>query len=853
MISRRDRLPLLVLTILPIVWFFPLLTGKLPDFMDTVTQLYPYRLAVARQLHHGTLPLWLPNIFSGMPLAANPQVAAWYPPNLIFYLLPNPIGNGIICILHYWIAGMGAYAYARQQRCVPAASLFAGIAFAFGSFLISRIALTPHLYTAAWMPWMFLAIERAVAAHSGLRPNRATLAVAVLFAMQVLAGSPQIGYYTAMALPIYWIGRAASLRGVRGVAEAFAQGFAAAVLAGLLAGIQLVPSLEFLAATERGAIDIGKLQGQGLNGPFLWKALVGGTGNPIEDTDSIYAIGLGLFALIPLGLLRRRHRPVALPLLAIGGLGYLLAMGPLVPLWAKVLPLYGSFHAPRRALVLWAVAGPLVAAMGAQRLLLLARRHRLPRFAAPAALALLLIPTAWMLPRLEREFTDTSRFKPPAKLLATLGTDRYLTIDPSLNYSYASRAPEYGHSLMPDLAAWHDTHDVQGYDPLVLERYGIARRLASARSGVFYPSHGAFFTDPGSPILRLMHAQYLIGRWDLFDPGRVIPGASIDREALAGQLNLLIDHPKWPLWRYRDDRPLAWAVQRAVEVSTPEQAIPTAAAQPDPYRVAFVEQPLALAPQASPPEVAAAWDDARTVAVRLQEPARQETLVCIAVSWMKGWTATGGDSGEPLSVLPANGFLAGVLVPPGESGFVLRYAPASFWRGAMLSLAGLILLVALWAKGNTSEQGSACYTERTARNVGLFLEAFSLLWLARMGLWVLPFRVIRRRWLTSVPSTPEPATEDTVRHIRRVRKALALAGRAVPRADCLPRALVAHRLLARRGIATELHLGARHGTAGFEAHAWLEWRGQVVVGGDFAPGDPAAFQPFEPLPEDPGK
>lgn len=48
---------------------------------------------------------------------------------------------------------------------------------------------------------------------------------------------------------------------------------------------------------------------------------------------------------------------------------------------------------------------------------------------------------------------------------------------------------------------------------------------------------------------------------------------------------------------------------------------------------------------------------------------------------------------------------------------------------------------------------------------------------------------------------------------------------------CLPRALALRKMLLRRGVDSELRLGTRHEDDGhFQAHAWLEVCGQVVIG-----------------------
>jgi hypothetical protein len=61
----------------------------------------------------------------------------------------------------------------------------------------------------------------------------------------------------------------------------------------------------------------------------------------------------------------------------------------------------------------------------------------------------------------------------------------------------------------------------------------------------------------------------------------------------------------------------------------------------------------------------------------------------------------------------------------------------------------------------------------------------------------------------------------------------AAARRVARRHGCLAKALAAQLLLARRGRASTIRFGVRHGPAGeFAAHAWLECDGAVLVGAD---------------------
>ncbi len=55
-------------------------------------------------------------------------------------------------------------------------------------------------------------------------------------------------------------------------------------------------------------------------------------------------------------------------------------------------------------------------------------------------------------------------------------------------------------------------------------------------------------------------------------------------------------------------------------------------------------------------------------------------------------------------------------------------------------------------------------------------------------------------------------------------------------ASCLPRAVAAHEMLRRRGIASRLLLGVARKGEEVTAHAWIEAGGKKVVGGEEAEG-----------------
>ena len=94
-------------------------------------------------------------------------------------------------------------------------------------------------------------------------------------------------------------------------------------------------------------------------------------------------------------------------------------------------------------------------------------------------------------------------------------------------------------------------------------------------------------------------------------------------------------------------------------------------------------------------------------------------------------------------------------------------------------------------------------------------------------MWTLPFRWVRR----VVDVEPEISSELAGMRVSRLAWAVQAAARRIPRASCLTQALVLQHLMARAGKRAELHIGvAKESGRGFEAHAWVEYGGSVVLG-----------------------
>ncbi len=109
----------------------------------------------------------------------------------------------------------------------------------------------------------------------------------------------------------------------------------------------------------------------------------------------------------------------------------------------------------------------------------------------------------------------------------------------------------------------------------------------------------------------------------------------------------------------------------------------------------------------------------------------------------------------------------------------------------------------------------------------LIVEAALWLAMARLAVVLVPFRYIAS-WLERRADAPPSRPGLPARVGRAV---LVAAGHVPWNAVCLPQALAAKMMLARRGQGAVFHLGARLDEQGnIAAHAWLVCDGEVVTG-----------------------
>ena len=172
----------------------PLFRGQIPWFMDIVAQFYPVRFHAARLLHAGEMPFWNRTYYLGTPLLANPQWGLLYPGNWPFLAWPNGTTFMLSYPIHIVIGALGCYWLTWELVRGRAAALTAAMFSVCNSWTWAHLAFGAFLNVTAWIPWVAWCVFRF--ARTG-RWSFVALG-AVLWALQLLGGAPQMAWYAAL-------------------------------------------------------------------------------------------------------------------------------------------------------------------------------------------------------------------------------------------------------------------------------------------------------------------------------------------------------------------------------------------------------------------------------------------------------------------------------------------------------------------------------------------------------------------------------------------------------------------------------------------------------------------------------
>lgn len=355
---------------------------------DTVRMMGPWRLFVTDELKQRRLPTWNPHQFAGAPLLANFQSVLFFPPNLIYLLLPFHIAWTILVISQPILATVGLYLLLKnlsnQQSTInhqPLIIAFSAVVYGFSAWMSAWVEWNIHGFVYALLPFALLFIHK-----------RKTILTILTLSVIILSGHPQMALIALTSAALFAI-----------VNRSFKKFLLSTTAALIIASIQWIPTIRYYQEAsreqtssefvyEKTLLPWGQIS-QLIAPNYLGNPATGnfrGRANFVETTA--YS-GIAILGFAFMGLLRQRG-----PMRQIKKFAAFL----LLLIFVLVLPnpislLIGKLNIPilstsvaSRWLMLWPLATVLLAAAGINY-----GRLRTPQSYLPAFFIFILIGVLW--------------------------------------------------------------------------------------------------------------------------------------------------------------------------------------------------------------------------------------------------------------------------------------------------------------------------------------------------------------------------------------------------------------------------------------------------------------------------
>ena len=683
-------------------------------------------------LAEGRIPFWNPFQLCGQPFLAAYYAGIFYPPNLVYLLLPVPLATELDVIFHSMLAGGGMWWLARRLCVGPLGAAASALTFMWSGWMVTMMSQPTGIGAESWMPLTLVLVDRAVQGA-----YRAWLWLTLGVGTQVMIGSAEIlshVMYVAAAfalLRLFELGRSA------GWQRAWRRGAALAgsVAAGTALGsVQLLPTFELALESARAPETLSFLQslkaGHFPPAEFLTRSL---------EFDRWLTVGALPLVLGAVGLGDRPRRTAWSLGLLCAGLGALLVFGGSFYRFYFETPIGGLFRGPRKFLdvyafgqslllgvaltrldtwreqasaALWrhpawlaglAVGGALLVWMAREAtwnlyvllglgLLLAFGGLRAPRPRSVALIALVTVQVASLLAAEPNRRMRPVQLRPdylaPSPALERLGAG------PGGPRSYLSPALSTTTGFWPKHGMLASVPVVVDYEPLSLGRYAEYFRVASGHR------------KPGT----LFHGRYELGprtAWRLMDLTGTRYYVVKATESIAEQME---SDPRFALratagrgehvriYERSDVMPRAWFVPDAVRLPD-RAAVMRGLRLPffDPRRTVLLEggteEALALPGEAAS-QGSVQIRSYRPEHVELEVEATGPGWVVLSDLYYPGWTAS--VDGTPVEPQRANYLFRAVEVGEGRSIVRFSYRPGSFRLGLAASLGAAVatLLVA---------------------------------------------------------------------------------------------------------------------------------------------------------------
>jgi hypothetical protein len=146
-----------------------------------------YNLPMEKAMHdayaRGRLPVWMPEISGGRPLAPNPNAGAMYPVRPLLSILAFPMAMRLFPLLHWIAAGIGMIYFLRSLGASGAGAWLGAVTYVFSGVGVAEV-FYPNLHPGmALLPWVVWATSRRTGSPAGK-----VVLLSFLYGLAFLAG-----------------------------------------------------------------------------------------------------------------------------------------------------------------------------------------------------------------------------------------------------------------------------------------------------------------------------------------------------------------------------------------------------------------------------------------------------------------------------------------------------------------------------------------------------------------------------------------------------------------------------------------------------------------------------------------
>jgi hypothetical protein len=645
----------------------PLVTGRVFVYNDLIWFHLPLRHLFHEALRAGDTVLWTPSIFAGFYLHGEGQAGLFHPLHQLLYRgLPLGPAFNLELVASYPFAFAGMWWLLRRLAIGQAAALFGAMLFAFCGFNLLHHHHMNMVAAAAHLPWILAAADVVIGDERPRARRMAFAGLALAVGSALLLGFPQSVWWCFLALGPFAAFRAATARRWPRLLPCLV-----AVACGiLLAGVQLLPSLDAAAGSTRAGLPADFALGFSLhpsNLIQLWSPYFFARGaHSTRDYMWFHEFGIYSGAILPVALAWTWNRWRAVPerralLAAATGFAVVclwLALGRYGGLAALLthLPAIGSLRAPVRYIFLVQFALAIVAALAFDDLLdIVAGRRPAPtgRMLAlwiPAALgvATTVALNSHLLPFGALTFAGVAAAAPGVAILVAVTGLVYVARRrsrwalPALVLVVAADLGAYGLGFVhraPARTIAELTSAIPPAPDLAADAYAAA------------PTRGPYQAD----ALVLRGYRLTSGYAGLFPQSR---------HPLDGRDTRILSGTRWIFDTDGRRQPFEGAVPRARLLDA--DRIPATGT------------------------VTVTVDRPGRLVARVDAPGPR--LLAFTERFHAGWSVTSGAAA--VTITPVEGDFLGAQLGPGTHEVDLTFMPRSFVNGSVVSAAGAVLLVA---------------------------------------------------------------------------------------------------------------------------------------------------------------